>query len=83
MTFNNFNNIFMILFVLFRMKNITYKEIATALNKSEGTIKNWSKNHPILLEYVKIGAFSKKNELDINQIKKLIDIKNAISTTDK
>jgi len=57
------------------MKNITYKEIAEKLKKTEGTIKNWKKNHPVLLEYVKLGAFCKKNNLDIEQIKKLVELK--------
>ena len=65
------------------MKNITYSEIANDLNKTEGTIKNWNKSHPVLLEYVKIGAFCKKNGLDIEKIKKLVAVKDAISATDK
>ncbi len=60
------------------MKNITYKEIATDLEKTEGTIKNWKKNHPVLLEYVKIGAFCKKNNLDIDKIKKLVAVQDMI-----
>jgi len=60
------------------MKNITYKEIAQNLDKTEGTIKNWKKNHPVLLEYVKLGAFCKKNDLDIEKIKKLVDIRDSI-----
>jgi len=57
------------------MKNITYKEIAKDLGKTEGTIKNWKKNHPILLEYVKTGAFCKKNNITIEMIKTCIELK--------
>ncbi len=64
------------------MERITYKEIANALGKSEGTIKQWKINHPTLLEYVKIGAFCKKNGLDIDKIKKLVAIKDAVKNTD-
>ncbi len=56
------------------MKNITYKEIAESLEKSEGTIKNWKKSHPVLLEFVKIGAFCKKNNITIEKIKKCAEI---------
>jgi len=57
------------------MKNITYKEIAEDLAKSEGTIKQWKKNHPVLLEYVKIGAFCKKNDISLDMIKNCIELK--------
>lgn len=65
------------------MKNITYKDLAIDLEKSEGTIKNWKKSHPVLLEYVKIGAFCKKNDLDIDKIKKLVQVQEAIKGADK
>ncbi|MGJ0362873.1 sigma-70 region 4 domain-containing protein [Aliarcobacter cryaerophilus] len=64
------------------MKNVTYKEIAEDLGKTEGTIKNWSKSHPTLLKYVKIGAFCEHNNLDIDRIKKLIEIQEAIKEID-
>jgi uncharacterized protein YjcR len=64
------------------MKNILYKEIAEDLGKSEGTIKNWKKNHPVLLEYVKTGAFCKKNNLDIEKIKKLVAVQDMIKGSD-
>ena len=49
------------------MKDITYKELAEDLNKSEATLKNWKQKFPVLLEYVKIGAFCKHNNLDIEK----------------
>jgi len=65
------------------MKKITYKEIAHNLRKTEGTIKNWKNSHPLLLEYVKIGAFCKENGLDLDTIKSLIAVKEAIVSTKK
>lgn len=64
------------------MKDITYKDLAKDLDKSEATLKNWKQKFPILLEYVKIGAFCKHNNLDINKIKKLIEIQDAIKEVD-
>jgi len=60
------------------MKNILYKDIAEYLGKKEGTIKNWKTNHPILLELVKLGAFCKKNNLDIEKITKLLEVQEAV-----
>jgi len=60
------------------MKNILYKDIANYLGKTEGTIKNWKINHPVLLEFCKIGAFCKKNDLDIEKIKKLVEVQEAV-----
>jgi len=60
------------------MKNITYKEIAKDLGKTEGTIKNWKSNHPILLEYVKLGAFCKKNNITIEHIKKCVELQELV-----
>jgi transposase len=56
------------------MKNITYKEIAQDLDKSEATIKNWKQKFPKLLKYVKIGAFCKKNGITIEHIKKCVEL---------
>jgi len=61
------------------MEEITYKELAENLNKSEATLKNWKQKFPILLEYVKIGAFCKKNNLDIEKIKSIIEFKEKMS----
>ncbi len=65
------------------MKDITYKELAEDLNKSEATLKNWKQKFPVLLEYVKIGAFCKHNNLDIEKIKKLVDIQEAVKGVEK
>ena len=64
------------------MNDITYKEIALDLNKTEGTIKNWKRNHPVLLKYVRIGAFANKNDLTIDEIKKLLALKEVFDSLD-
>jgi uncharacterized protein YjcR len=56
------------------MKKILYKEIAEDLGKSVVTINSWKKNHPVLLEYVKTGAFCKKNNITIEKIKKCVEL---------
>ncbi|SFV66662.1 hypothetical protein MNB_SM-5-596 [hydrothermal vent metagenome] len=61
------------------MKNITYKEIGEDLGKTEGTIKNWKKNHPVLLDYVKTGAFCKKNNITIEMIKNCIKLQELVT----
>lgn len=64
------------------MKDITYKEIAKDLGKSTNTITSWKQKFPLLLEYVKLGAFCKKNNLDTEKIKKLIELQNIIKESD-
>jgi len=65
------------------MKNVTYKEIGEDLGKTEGTIKNWKKNYPVLLDYVKTGAFCKKNNITIEMIKNCIELKEMASRQDE
>ena len=62
------------------IKKVTYKEIAKYINKSLATIKGWKKHFPELLELVKIGAVCKKNNIDVGDIKKCIEIKNDTFT---
>lgn len=61
------------------MKNIIYKDIAEYIKKSEQTIRGYKVNNPQLLEILKLGSFCKKNDLDIEQIKKLIEVKQMFS----
>jgi len=62
------------------IKNIIYKDIAKYVNKSEQSIKGYKVNNPELLEILKLGSFCKKNDLDIEKIKKLIEVKQMFST---
>lgn len=59
-------------------KQLSYKEIGDYLGKSENTIKGWRQKFPVLLELVKIGAFCKHNNLDIEKINKLIELQEII-----
>ena len=60
------------------MIKITYKDIAHYTNKKEGTIKHWKRINPELLELCKTGAFCKKNNIDIDTIKKLISLQEML-----
>jgi uncharacterized protein YjcR len=64
------------------MKNVLYKEIAEDLGKSVVTINSWKKNHPVLLEYVKTGAFCKKNNISIEDIKACVQMKQLAKKND-
>ncbi|WP_418179750.1 hypothetical protein ACNSOO_04610 [Aliarcobacter lanthieri] len=65
------------------MKEIIYKDIANYIHKSEQTIRGYKVNNPDLLEILKIGAFCKHNDLDIEKIKKLVDIQEAVKGVQK
>jgi len=58
--------------------NITYKEISEKIDKSEHTIKQWKQRFPKLLNFVKIGVFCENNNLDIEKIKKLVEVQEAV-----
>ncbi len=58
------------------MKEVIYKDIAEYINKSEQSIKSYKANNPELLEILKLGAFCKKNDLNIEKITKLIEVQN-------
>jgi hypothetical protein len=56
-------------------KNITYKEIADKINKSEHTVKQWKQRFPKLLEYCKLGIYCEKNGINMDMIKNCIELK--------
>ena len=60
------------------MKKMTLEEIGKSVNKSGITINGWKYRNPELLEAVTIGAFCKKNNLDIETIKKLVELQEMI-----
>ncbi len=60
------------------MNKITNKDIAEYIGKGLDTVNGWKQKQPKLLEIVKIGAFCKKNDLDIDKIKKLVDIQEMV-----
>lgn len=57
---------------------ITNKEISEYIDKSIDTINGWKQRQPKLLEAVRIGIFCKKNNLDIEKIKKLVEVQEAV-----
>ncbi len=57
------------------MEKIINQDIANYLDKKVGTIDSWTSRNPKLLELCKIGAFCKKNDLDIDKIKSIIEFK--------
>jgi len=62
------------------MKKATHKEIAEYVNKNVSTINGWRYRNPDLLEIVKLGAFCKKNGLDMEKIQKLVEMQEMISS---
>lgn len=64
-------------------KQLSYKEIADLVGKSENTIKGWKQKFPILLELVKTGAYCKSNGLDVQKIDKLIEVQEMIKGGEK
>lgn len=60
------------------MEKITNKEIAEYVDKSLDTINGWKQRQPKLLEVVRTGIFCKKNNLDIEKIKKLVAVQDMI-----
>ena len=62
------------------MEKVTIKEISEYVDKNMNTISGWNTKQPKLLEIVKLGAFCKKNNLDIDKIKKLIEVQEAVKS---
>ena len=63
---------------------ITYKIIASMINKSESNIKFMKKNNPELLEIIKLGCIEKiKLDRSIEKIKSLLDIKSLSDFSQK
>lgn len=65
------------------MKKMSLEEIGNSVNKSAQTINGWKYRNPELLEIVTIGAFCKKNDLDIEKIKKLVEVQEMIKGVGK
>jgi hypothetical protein len=57
------------------MEKVTNKDIANFLDKQVSTVNSWASRNPKLLELVKLGAFCKKNNITINDIKTCIKMK--------
>lgn len=62
--------------------NITYKEIAEFINKTEQGVKYYKSNNPELLEILKVGCLLKKYGIvNKDNLKKLIELNNTIDDT--
>lgn len=57
---------------------IIYKEIAEYTNKTEQGIKQMKTNNPKQLELLKIGAICKKYNIELKDLKALIQMKEEI-----
>lgn len=60
------------------IKTPTNDDIASYVDRDKKTISGWRQKQPQLLEIVKLGSFCKKNDLDIEQIKKLVEVKEML-----
>ena len=56
-------------------KEPTYKEIGEHLGKSENTIKGWKQKFPKLLKVVKLGVVCETNNIDLEALDKMIEVK--------
>jgi len=61
------------------MEKIINKDIAEYTDKSIDTINGWKQKQPKLMEIVQLGAFCKKNDLDIEKIKSIVEFKEKMS----
>ena len=57
------------------MKKMTLEEIGKFVRKSATTINSWKYRNPQLLEVVKLGAFCKKYNITLDDIKTCIKMK--------
>ena len=57
---------------------VTYNEIADFIGRTESNIKYMKKNNPNQLELLTIGAICKKYNIDLKDLKALIQIKEGI-----
>ncbi len=63
--------------------NITYKEIAKLINKTEQGIKYYSSHNPELLEILKLGSLLKKYNIeDKDTLLELIELNDIIINND-
>jgi len=62
---------------------VTNKEIAEYIDKGVDTINGWNKRQPNLLKICRLGLFCEKNNLDIDKIKKLVDVQEAVKNVSK
>jgi len=64
------------------MKKVTNSDIANYLNKQVSTINGWSSRHQELLELCKLGAICKKNDINQEQLSKMIEVKEVFDSVE-
>ena len=57
----------------------TYKDIATLIDKSEASIKNYKSSQPQLLEVLQLGAIAKLNNITIPELEAYLHLKETIT----
>lgn len=58
----------------------TYKDIATLIDKSEASIKNYKSSQPQLLEVLQLGATAKLNNISIPELEAYLHLKETIKS---
>ena len=61
-----------------KKEKLTVEDISKYIGKETNTISGWNTKQPGLHEIVKLGSFCKKNNLDIEKIKKLVELQEMI-----
>jgi hypothetical protein len=60
------------------MIKITYKDIATLIDKSEASIKGYKQSQPELLELLLLGARCKLNNISIEELELFAEFKEKL-----
>lgn len=56
----------------------TYKDIATLIDKSEASIKNYKAAQPLLLEVLQLGATAKLNNISLEELEAFLELKDKL-----
>lgn len=56
----------------------TYKDIATLIDKSEASIKNYKAAQPQLLEVLQLGATAKLNNITLEELEAFLELKDKL-----
>jgi hypothetical protein len=62
------------------MLKITYKDIATLIDKSEASIKGYKQSQPELLELLLLGARCKLNNISDEELELFVNLKKQIES---
>lgn len=62
----------------FGMKNITNSDISLFTGRSNSTVAGWSSKQPQMLELIRLGALCKKNNIDEQTIRQIVELQEHI-----